>query len=293
MKTRRGPWRYLAASLLAVVLTGCAQEKSSDGAATLPTFKPDIATWRMPLDAYVVNPGKTDYARSLVYGACLRGKGFTPPPPALPGSNLTPVYNTNGRKLFNLDLARRFGYHNGPPNGKVAHEGDPKLPGEATARVECAQEATAALGTSDEAAALVYSFKTAAYQDAIHSEKWIAAGKRWRKCMLPLGIPDLPTTFEDGVMPTDSQRSRFGMRASDAADAPLRSFVPTTVAEVREAEFDAKCRESSGLTPTLYELEVSNQERIISNNREELGRSYRLSQEGTSNLDKIIKKYAG
>ncbi len=259
----------------------------------LPEFQGDIAHWRTPLDVYVPDPGKEQYAQNLVYGQCLRAAGFVPPPVQPPGSFIPPTFNSNVRRLFNVPLAKRYGYHAGKPAAPVVPETAANNAKERAARATCAKRATAELKVSDAASNLVYSLKGAAYQTAVKSEKFAQAGERWHECMLPLGLPDLPAKFEDGVMPTESQRKRFGMRSSAVADAPVGSLMPTTVAEVREAVFDARCRESSGLTATLYRLEVGAQQKLIGDNREKLGQTYQSAEESGTSIDKVIKRYAG
>lgn len=287
-------WRRASAlsalGTVLLLLVGCGGDGGGDVA--LPKFQPDMKHWRLPLDAYVIDPGAESYARSLVYGQCLRKAGFVPPPAQGEGAFIPPTFNENLRSLFDVEIAQKYGYHGGRPPGGAHHERAPQTAAERTARSTCGIKANKELAVSDSVQTTIYSFKGAAYKSAMKSQAIAKASGRWRDCMLPLGLPDLPDVFEDGIMPTPSQRERFHMRAPGAVDAKT-SLMPTTVDEIHEAVFDAKCRDSSGLTKTLYDLEVDKQLAYIKKYREDLGAAYEANQETGSTIDKVIKRYDG
>lgn len=277
--------------VLLLMLGGCGTDRAVTPVGA--TFHPDQARWRMPLDDYLADPGKVQYARDLVYGQCLRADGFTPPPVQDPGTFIPPTFNRNVRSLFNVQIARVYGYHRGNPPGGVVHERPAASKEEQAARSRCARRASEAVGGAEADAASVYAMKSAAYETAIKAPAFLAAAQRWRTCMLPLGLPDLPAKFEDGLMPTDSQRVRFKMTSRHAVDVPGGGTMPSTVAEVKEAVLDARCRETSGLTSTQYRLESAAQLRLMSRARDRLGRIYRANQDAAASIDALIKRYAG
>ena len=78
-----------------------------------------------------------------------------------------------------------------------------------------------------------------------------AAAQRWRKCMAPQGIADLPE--EPQIAP--SVATKFGL--VDGGDSAV------SAEEIKLAVADAKCREQSGYEQLVYDLQWVGQEQIL------------------------------
>lgn len=68
----------------------------------------------------------------------------------------------------------------------------------------------------------------------------------------PAGNFDLPTEPVLGAMPTESQHQKFWPTGKPEA-------APTDPDEVRQAVFDAKCRQSSGWDSTYYQATIDHE----------------------------------
>ena len=84
-----------------------------------------------------------------------------------------------------------------------------------------------------------------------------AAAQRWRKCMAPQGIADLP---EEPQM-AQSVATKFGLGQPDGDDTATDTNV--SAEEIKLAVADAKCREQSGYEQLVYDLQWVGQEQIL------------------------------
>lgn len=84
-----------------------------------------------------------------------------------------------------------------------------------------------------------------------------AAAQRWRKCMAPQGIADLP---EEPQM-AQSVATKFGLGQPDGYDTATDTNV--SAEEIKLAVADAKCREQSGYEQLVYDLQWVGQEQIL------------------------------
>lgn len=78
-----------------------------------------------------------------------------------------------------------------------------------------------------------------------------AAAQRWRKCMAPQGIADLP----EEPQIAQSVATKFGL--VDGGDSAV------SAEEIKLAVADAKCREQSGYEQLVYDLQWVGQEQIL------------------------------
>ncbi|MFC7581690.1 hypothetical protein ACFQ23_06280 [Schaalia naturae] len=88
------------------------------------------------------------------------------------------------------------------------------------------------------------------------------AAARWRECMAPLGIVDLPSEpWDPDTRPPQSLQDRWGWEsAGDAASAD----------EIQVATHDAQCRRDSGWFDTLYDESWNQEEAFIAEHKAEL-----------------------
>lgn len=242
--------------------------------AVRPSVERDQAAWTMPLDGWAQPAGgKQDYAENLVVQSCLRHAGIDFPVPWATSAGLeaasdadeTPERGNPSPALswtrpLDADLARTRGYH-GPSTAGANEDGirewgqDPErnaafADASQTAVSRCFQEGYRTLGLDDEdgtaqtasmtAKRLTYVAATAARQD----DAVVAAAARWRSCMAPSGVRDLPASPAE--MPSESVRRQFG---TDIGSTPVQD------AEVAVAERDVACQASSGYRRALYDAE--------------------------------------
>ncbi|MGH9245962.1 MAG: hypothetical protein ACRD29_16925 [Acidimicrobiales bacterium] len=135
---------------------------------------------------------------------------------------------------------------------------------------------------------LVDTLEAAAYEMALQDEAYQDAAQRWRDCMQPLGIPDLPTTPEEG-MPTPFLREEFGDDVSEPD--VLEPWSPPSVEEIEIAVEDAKCRESSGVRREFYDAEVEAQLEAVAENEDALERVRAAVEEDRRRVEEILSEY--
>jgi hypothetical protein len=213
-------------------------------------FHPNETRFTKPLDDYLVTSRDDyDYATHLVVAKCMAQRGYH--------INVANPANFQGAAIaisvaLSVPRAERYGYHIGPIRGGVEDTLLNNLsPAENTAATTCANSAQKQIGLDltleNDVNALAFTADDGAQADP----KVKAAAQRWRACMLPLGISDLPAEPTLGEMPTDSQHQKFWKATHE--------YVPTVPEEVREAVFDAKCRVSSGWDQTYYQATIDYQ----------------------------------
>ena len=128
----------------------------------------------------------------------------------------------------------------------------------------CRQDALRELG--GDPTQEVYSFgfpvDSADRDPAVHE-----AEEKWRQCMVPLGIADLPSdaTPTNGL-PTDSQYEQWGLNQ----DVAPWEIPPPGQDEIKAAIHDAECRDSSGWTDARYEAEWNAEIDYLTRNYREL-----------------------
>ncbi len=267
--------RVLATAVACVGLmtaAGCSSSGSSHHSAA-PPFRANLDTWTLPLDSYLPNDLNQAYAQDLLYSQCMSKAGYNVPAYNI-ADYMPPNRNAALRKLFNLDLAERYGYHNGPTkNGGQPPKLNLTAPAEIAADSACSKSSQQGTSENSDLTNFVQNLEGDAEDNALGDSKVKAAAAAWRTCMLPQGIPDLPDSPED--MPTQSQRQRFGMNGpTNPGPGQLPSQGSASPQEIKQAVFDANCRDSTGYSKTYYDTEVADQQALITKNG---GSSLKLS----------------
>lgn len=276
---------------LLVALVSCSSGSSGSGLAA-PDFQPDRASWRLPLDDYLPANQALQRAHSLAYSACMQDHGIVVP--ARRPSDYTPKnFNSAGRKLFNLAFVEKYGYHNGPIKVKTLDEDEPLVGTALDQGRSCLAEASTLIGDDQDRTQFVDSLAWTAGDKAEAEPAVKAAAAAWRKCMLPLGVPDLPPWPID--MPTPSQRELYGMPITPPeTEGPLPAPPAAgTPAEIKAAVFDAKCRESSSFAPTFYKANVDAQLAAIAENRTKLEKVLQQTQESKQLIADLLARHGG
>jgi len=256
----------------AAVVTGCT------ATAAEPTNLPEknIAEWVTPLDQYIPqNASNANYAEQLLVGKCIEKAGLSW---AVPWRDIHadngPSWNSVERRLFNSDLAAKYGYHNGPavdeslPAWQAFVASKQSMSSAEEAAIgKCVPEARKTLPLlSPTAAQKALDLIQVSYDAAFQDDDVVAAASKWRTCMEPQGIADLPDSPRK--MPSDSLVSRFSLDLGDR--------VGTTSVDPKEvaiATADAACRDSSGFAKALYDAEWDRDVAALRDNADELARA--------------------
>lgn len=277
MQLSRGEGRGRAVSSVAalacvvVLTTGCQ--------APEPERKvvPNQSMWTMPLDEFkVFNPSLSNYAEQLLISKCLEGRGYDWPVPWQDADFPQPeTVNSVAVKIFNVDVARRYGYHDAP----APNPADALAWTEFTAWTNAYDPDDGFRSRFDACGADARSEKTEAgaeglnyiasleiqARDEISTDDAVRdAARAWRTCLSDIVTFELPKD-PWSEMPTAEMAQEFGVYGSN----------PTEVAsseEIAVAEADARCRDSSGYADARYRAEWSAQETLVANNRDKLDR---------------------
>ncbi|MGU3411085.1 hypothetical protein ACLBWP_13315 [Microbacterium sp. M1A1_1b] len=279
--------------------------------AIAPTTDRDPGAWTMPLDGYV-QPGwdKQDYAENLVIQPCLRATGIDFPVPwatiagleASSDAEETPDSGNTSPALswsrpLDAERAGTRGYH-APDTTGANRDGikswgeDPKrnaafaaAPQQAVTR--CFHQGYRTLGTQDEnggdqqasttAKRLTYLAAMAARQDGAV----VAAAAKWRTCMAPADVADLPEA--PSGMPTRSMRNDYG---TDIASTPVQD------GEVRIAKQDVACQDSSGYRSALYDAEWNRLLHVTATDAADLRKAGADQPSVDRRLDQVIRRLA-
>jgi hypothetical protein len=278
---------------LLVTVAGCSTSTDDVTIADLPDKS--IATWSMPTDPYVEDDNMNDgYALDLLVSACLAESGESYRVAWQPaGKDSDPTTNPAGRRIFTEPVAREYGYHRARIFDLPGFEGAKERFEAGTAGVdfeevaECrkSQEKRFPLLASD-ITPLGRQLGDQAYQAAAKDRRVLDAAMRWRDCMKPQGIADLPAGPED--MPTDSMDKKMGIY--DNSDSAERSY--PSEEEVEAAVADATCRDTTGYDKTLYDAEWNRQLDLVKENADELTRVRGQLEEHYAFINETISKHA-
>lgn len=269
--------------------SGSAGATGSAGAAGAgePTAQ-QRAQWALPLDPYIASPVTTvitDYAENLLIEQCMTAEGIDWPIPRMDVSTLgSATMSPSGRTLLTQEGAQQYGYHSDPilPTAVAAQMtalGARQLDATESAAIDgCVATArqTLPLPQTDQLGAQLanQALSTAEQEPSVQE----AAG-RWRTCMAPQGVSDLPEApqADGGGMPTDSMIATFGI------DDPRTE---AGAAEIALAVADQSCRTSSGYDDALYAAEWDEQSTLLTKNADALVR------EGTALSDHLTRARA-
>lgn len=228
----------------------------------------------MPLDPYSSSDLLlADYATNLLAQKCMTERGHNPPPPILRVNvqgGASDTTNESHRRVFNMAVAQRWGYHTAP-NPRIDIASRDRVHAYTFTTQEdsdwkvCTTRAQSSIQEPRASENLVSSLGMGAYSGALADPMVTAAAKKWATCMAPQGISDLPASPLD--MPTPSLTERFQLGRGDlpGGGVDLGTASPSA-AEVNLAVADEKCREDSGYRQALYDAEWKRQEAAIREN---------------------------
>lgn len=279
----------LSVSLLTACSTGASHE------VELPAE--NQARWTLPLDQYQRSIVDTTFeAQQILVQDCMRKRGykwgvFVDSPDVRPG----PSWNDVRRKLFDVELAEQFGYGTSRELARTDAEearwraidtANSEVGRAAGATVDaCFAESGRTLGTDGrtDPYSLAEQLAGNAYDDAVMAKEVLAAERKWRACMGPVGVADLPES--PLMMPSGSISA---LRPSDDAPSPIgrQTAVPTRERDVAVA--DARCRDSTGYSVALYEAEWHAQVDALRRRADDLRRYRKQADAETSRAARVI-----
>lgn len=237
--------------------------------------------WVLPLDEYAAADGRIDnYAEQLLVEPCLGEAGYEWPVPWQDVDEPSPeTMNASGRKLFDEQIARKWGYRNAFVDSASVRSwnafisqtaGLNRDDGFNAAMSDCIAEVRKGRPLMLDEQFFVHGLVVRAAQEAALTPDVVAAASVWRECMLPLGIASLPTSPQE--MPTQELSEELGIPQGIDQSTAEESSKPNSE-EVAIAVADAACMETSGYSEALYEAEWTLHEQLIRENRETLDRN--------------------
>jgi hypothetical protein len=283
---------------IVVLLAAGALASCGDGESTAAAdiqFTKNQRRYALPLDRF---SGKddivvSDYAQNLLVKPCMQKAGYQWPVPAIDVSVPSgATANSAGRRLFDIDIASQYGYRTAPsrqPNAAQTSALNSRAlsAGEVKALQGCRTSAHRQLSPQPEGTELIGSLGIAAYEAAKADKGTLESASRWRSCMRPQGISDLPDA--PSKMPSASLARRFGLTGDDRP-TDEGSASP---AEIRVATADARCRASSGYAKVMYDEEVDQQLKLVARNREALDRTRAAGLRHDRQVRSVIARYHG
>ena len=232
----------------------------------------------MPLDEFVVySPQLDNYAEQLLISDCLGAQGFEWPVPwqdtEYPRAE---DFNRVGLRLFNLELAKKWGYHfaqlENPESAELWLEFtetvDSYFPNQELddALAACTDEIRAK--DKDNAS----NFDGLNYNAQLSFQAWniaeqdpdvVNAVKAWRECLAPQ--VDYEVTQEQ---PWEGAPHEVTKKWGAVTGSPT----PPSAEEIAAAVADAECQDSSGWSALWYERNWQEQVKLLEQNRDKLDR---------------------
>lgn len=256
-----------------LLLAGCSSPSAS---LTLP--EKNIDQWVNPLDQFVPqNFAVGSYAELLLDSRCMRTEGYDWSPPWKDTqAEWGPSWNEAERRLFNVSLAKQYGYHEAPGSGRSNPEWDAFTASkvnlsdsESAALNACTSKSRKKLKDPGPVINLALSYISTAVDEANSDEEVVKAAKTWRECMQPFGIYDLPDSPQH--MPTKELMKKFGV--SNAPGDNVRAGSAASAEEIKLATADAECRVSSRYEQASYDAEWDASVKLYRENADELERA--------------------
>lgn len=230
----------------------------------------DFAQWSLPTEVLVAQ--KLQNLRVDVEGhmteQCMHSHGYVQFIRPRDASAPNPETSPRGRRIFTVEIARKYGYHEAPDPGRLNEDilkNDPGYESQPVAFhdqwAECRKavrdEIRQQLGIERHQDDGEIREKTPlqsllADYDNLSVDTFVepleSAKQQWQQCMSPLGIADLPDEpwmrFTANSLPASlAQQWGWDMRSEP------------TVEEIRVAIHDAQCREESRWNELYYEAE--------------------------------------
>lgn len=247
---------YLVVALLSgasLSFAGCSSnDAQSDSGVVLP--EKNITEWTMPSDYYNPPDIKLEYyALDLTMQGCLEEAGVPFRVRTFDVDAPHPETETaTMHRLFSVEIAQKYGYQQAP-DPRINLEDNKAL--DEISKVwtdqqyddyaRCSDEAAKSLGMVSEP----YHFGFNTVEDPMSDPKVVEALKKWRECIAPLGIADLPADATPSDMPTPGLIEQWAW----PQDTPPWEKPPASAAEIEVAVADAKCQESSGWNQAVYD----------------------------------------
>jgi hypothetical protein len=249
------------ATAVALSLGACSllPETTPTAHLELPSKNEDL--WVMPLDSYTPPVSrKPDYGMALLEQPCMDSHGFKRAVPWQdPAALDAPL-----RSVFNVKVAEQKGYHvsavTAPPASPAwtAFAYRTLAPGEQSALDACIAEAYKKLPPPSPSENLAPGLAQTAFNSSLATASVKAADQKWKACMRPYGVIDLPDY--PGNMPSPSLVKKFDLGGSPQPSAD----------EIKLAVADAACRDSSGWTAASYNAEWDAQVVLLRKNQSQL-----------------------
>lgn len=206
------------------------------------------------------------YARDLLAQRCLQG--VVDYRPIRLGEQSSVFDERTGQPIFNEQIAARWGYSalrlNPPSDGAVGDDVE-ITPALRAAMEACGKEADERLGRPPSRP--LEAVETAGWEALSSSKELGDAAARWRECMQPAGVIDLPTTPEE--MPSPSVLTPGSEIGNGAGDLLAAEDVPPSAREIDVATLDARCRVDSDYTATRLRVRANAELAAIGRNVEE------------------------
>lgn len=255
------------------------------------------STWAMPLDEFkAFDPSLSNYAEQLLIAKCLEGQGYEWPVPWQDTDFAQPeTVNDAALKIFNVDIARRYGYHDAPqPNPADvlawaeftewtnAYDPDAQFRSRFDACGEDARSDKTVAGA--DGLNYIASLEMQARDEISSIDAVRDAAQKWKSCLSEFVTFELPKD-PWGEMPTLEMAQEYGIYGSSLTEvaSPEELFV---------AEADARCRDSSGYSEARYRAEWSAQEVLVAGSRDKLDRIRNEAVAHTEELRTVIAENA-
>lgn len=235
-----------------------------------PAAGQNIALWALPLDEFLPEYGnRENYAEQLLLASCLGDQNIEWPVPWQDVDEpASPVFNTAGRRLFDMDIAEKYGFRTNIELSRSA-----ELWGEFISYQPTEAGFQSAFDTclagirekyppvSNENTMFVMNLVIQAQQDAFLKPDVQKAAEQWRSCAKTLGVGELPENPND--FPGEELLGELG------AVPPLTSDLPSE-RENAIAVGHATCLDSSGFSKAMYAAEWDLQKTAIERERTKL-----------------------
>lgn len=297
MSVPRSAVHYAVAVLVTAGLAGCSASDPDAALEQKILVEKNRLMWVMPLDAYMVAE-QLDSAVDVFIEPCMQERGFTYRRPAVDVTKRSETVTVSGRNLFNVEVARQWGYGGAPDPNADALRADAAESMHWSAEQqdqfqECLDSARVQF-PAQRINNVVTSLSFSAWSGAKNAPEVLEAAERWVHCMQPLGFSDLPDgpNADGGGTPTPSMVEAYTGVPYDATfdGAAPEQTAEQRAEEIRIATFDAECQESSGYAQALYDAEWDRQVSIVRENEDALTRLLDEKAAYEEKADRILRE---
>jgi hypothetical protein len=291
----RFPSRALTVCLLGfgALATGCGSPSAPASDALTATevaarYGYDIASATLT-PVYALVPEHNDprdmYARNLLLRQCMDGIAeFQVLPPTL---DLDPGFAPRtGQRIFTEEIAQQWGYQLPAPAVPVVRpDAETYTPAVEERGRRCGERTRERLG--DPPVGLLSEAESAGWAAVETSDEVTAAAARWRACMAPAAIPDLPDSPHE--MPTASVVPPL---SEAEQDQPPGSILPSP----REREIavkDMRCREEADVDGAELRARAEAELTVIGRDIDGFESVRRDYQAYDARIEQVIEELAG